>query len=146
VKLGPFTVIVAGSTATVAFDFFGQSLAPMIGLPALSPIGLANQLISTLFGQAYKPGAELLHYLTGIIVYPIGWIAVAEPVARKVSFLPWPVAAILYGVVLWVFALYILGHLIVGNPPFLGFNTFAWVALAGHVIYALVAAAVVRCR
>ena len=52
----------------------------------------------------------------------------------------------LYGVLLWVFALYVMAHLIAGNPPFLGFTGITWVALVGHVLFALVAAAIVRWR
>jgi Na+/melibiose symporter-like transporter len=66
--------------------------------------------------------------------------------ARHAPQLPWWVAASLYGAALWVFALYVMAHLIAGNPAFLGFTGITWVALIGHVIFALVAAAVVRWR
>jgi hypothetical protein len=35
---------------------------------------------------------------------------------------------------------------IAGNPPLLGFTGITWVALAGHVLFALVAAAMMRWR
>ena len=65
---------------------------------------------------------------------------------NRVYGLHWLIPAIAYGVVLWVFALYVMAHLIAGNPAFLGFTGITWVALIGHVIFALVAAWVVEWR
>lgn len=36
--------------------------------------------------------------------------------------------------------------MVAGKPPFLAFTGFTWVALVGHVIFATVAAVVVRWR
>jgi hypothetical protein len=66
--------------------------------------------------------------------------------ARFAPQLPRWAAASFYGVELWIFALYVMAHLVAGNPAFLGFTGITWVALVGHVIFALVAAAVVRWR
>lgn len=52
----------------------------------------------------------------------------------------------LYGIALWVFALYFMAHLVAGNPAFLGFTGITWVALAGHILFAVVAAIVERAR
>ena len=54
--------------------------------------------------------------------------------------------AVIYGIVLWIFALYIMASLIAGQPAFLGFTGITWVALAGHVLFAIIAAMVVRWR
>lgn len=144
---GLFTMLLAGALATVTFDFFGQSLSPALGFANLAPVPLANNVIQTLFGQPWAPGAHFLHYVAGLVGYPLGWMLVAQPLAvRYAPQLPWWVAASLYGVGLWIFALYIMAHLIAGNPAFLGFTGITWVALIGHVIFALVAAAVVRWR
>ena len=141
------TVLLAGAAATVAFDFFGQSLSPMLGLAKLAPVGLANSTIQTLFGAPYGPGAHLLHYLAGLVAYPVAWLLIARPLAARLApGLPEAAAAAVYGVALWVFALYVMAHLVAGMPAFLGFGGIAWVALAGHVLYALVAAGVVRWR
>ena len=138
-------VLLSGAAATIAFDLFGQALSPMVGLPALSPVPLANSVIETLAGSRWSAGAEFLHYVAGLVVYPLGWLFVAAPLSRKVApGLPWSAAAALYGVALWAFALYGMAHLIVGMPAFLGFGAMTWVALAGHVLFALVAAGVVR--
>jgi hypothetical protein len=142
-----WTMVLAGSLATVAFDFFGQSLSPMLGFANLAPVPLANNVIQVLFGSTYEPGAQFLHYVAGMVAYPLGWMLVARPLAAWLTpALPWWVAATLYGVVLWVFALFVMAHLVAGNPPFLAFTGITWVALVGHVIFALAAAAVVRWR
>lgn len=139
------TMLVAGALATVAFDAFGQALSPILGFATLAPVPLANQVIATLFGATYTPGAQALHYATGLIAYPLGWMLLARPLGDRLG-LPWWAAALAYGIVLWVFALYVMAHLVAGNPPFLAFTGITWVALVGHVLFALVAAAVVQHR
>ncbi|WP_236638353.1 hypothetical protein [Mangrovicoccus ximenensis] len=141
------TVLTAGAFATVAFDFFGQSLSPGLGFAGLAPVPLANQVIRTVIGAESLPGAHALHYMAGMIAYPAGWVLVAEPLRRLIlPQLHWLAAAALYGVVLWIFALYVMASLVAGNPPFLGFAQIAWVALVGHVLFAIVTAAVMRIR
>lgn len=141
------TMGLAGAAATVAFDFFGQSLSPALGFANLAPVPLANNVIQTVFGAPWRPGAEFLHYFAGLVAYPLGWMLVARPLAARLTpALHWTVASTLYGVALWVFALYVMAHLVAGNPPFLGFTGITWVALAGHVLFAWVAAWVVDWR
>ncbi len=136
---------VAGALSTVAFDFFGQSLSPGLGFANLAPVPLANQVIEVVTGAKSAPLAEFLHYTAGMVAYPLGWILIAEPLrARILPALPWLGAAVLYGVVLWVFALYFMAHLIAGNPAFLGFTGITWVALTGHILFAVVTASVYR--
>ena len=70
-----------------------------------------------------------------------------DPVlARLTPGISWLPGSVLYGVGLWIFALYIMAHLVAGNPAFLGFTGITWVALVGHVLFALVAAWVVAWR
>lgn len=142
-----WTIVLSGSVATIVFDFFGQSFTPMLGLPGLAPVPLANAVIESVFGAPYPPGANLLHYLAGIVAYPVGWMFIAEPLSRRLTpGLPWWGAAAAYGVGLWIFALYVLAHLVAGSPAFLGFVGITWVALVGHILFALVAAAIIRWR
>lgn len=136
---------VAGALATVAFDFFGQSLSPGLGFANLAPVPLANQVIQVLTGAPWEPGANFLHYFAGMVAYPLGWILVAEPLRRSIlPAFPWWAGMLAYGVALWIFALYIMAHLIAGNPAFLGFTGITWVALVGHVLFAVVAALAYR--
>ena len=141
------STLFAGAVATIAFDFFGQSISPGLGFANLAPVGLANGVITALFGTGWMPGAHGLHYLAGIVGYPLGWLLIADPVARRVApGLPWIASAVAYGIVLWIFALYVMAQLIAGLPAFLGFSGITWVALVGHVVFAVVAAAVYRAR
>ncbi|MEL6679057.1 MAG: hypothetical protein AAFQ51_10135 [Pseudomonadota bacterium] len=141
------TLLIAGALATTAFDFYGKALSPMLGHATLAPVPLANGLIKTLTGAGWRPGANFLHYFAGMVAYPLGWWLIARPLMKTVTpGLPWLLGATAYGVALWVLALYVIAHLIVGNPAFLGFTGITWVALAGHVFFALVAAWVIEHR
>lgn len=141
------TVIVAGCIATIAFDLYGQAISPMLGFASLAPVPLATQTWQVFLGEAYSPGGHLLHYIAGVIAYPIGWMFIWRPIVHSaLPGLHWIVSALLYGAVLWVFALYIMAHLVAGNPAFLGFTGITWVALIGHMLFALVAAGVERAR
>ena len=141
------TILTAGAFATLAFDFFGQSLSPWLGFSRLAPVPLANGVIATIFGEGFTPAAHAMHYFVGLIGYSVGWVLVAEPLrARFAPQVPWFAAAVVYGAALWVWALYVMAHLVVGNPAFLGFSQITWVALVGHVIYAVVVAWVTELR
>ncbi|MFK7752173.1 MAG: hypothetical protein AB8B51_06450 [Sedimentitalea sp.] len=141
------TILTAGAFATLAFDAFGQSLSPLFGYAKLAPVGLAGATLKTVFGANPAGAAHLMHLLTGLIAYAVGYVFIARPIQRAIlPNLHWSVTAIAYGIVLWVFALYVVAHLITGNKPFLGFTGITWVALWGHIVYALVAGAIIEAR
>ena len=82
-----------------------------------------------------------------MIFYVVGYFAIARRVQRAIlPNLHWGVTAVVYGVALWVFALYGVAHLIAGNKPFLGWTGITWVALWGHIVYAVVAAWVIETK
>ncbi|GIT90951.1 hypothetical protein JANAI62_14050 [Jannaschia pagri] len=140
-----WTLLIAGALATIAFDLFGQGLSPLFGFAKLAPVGLATGTVKSVFGVAPKGIGDVVHILTGMIAYPLGYFLVARPLAAKFTpWLHWSLVSVAYGVGLWVFALYFVAHLIAGNAPFLGFSGITWVALWGHVLFAVVAAAVIE--
>ncbi|MEO0378937.1 MAG: hypothetical protein AAF252_01625 [Pseudomonadota bacterium] len=142
-----FTLLSAGALATVAFDTFGQALSPLFGYAKLAPVGLAGATLKQVFGANPSGAAYLLHSITGLVFYTLGYFLIARPVQRMVlPHLHWSLTAAAYGVALWIFALYFMAHLVAGMPAFLGFTGITWVALWGHVIFALVAAAVIEAR
>lgn len=146
-KQTAFTVLAAGAFATLAFDAFGQGLAPMFGFAKLAPVGLANATLNKVFGSVPSGSAYLLHLITGVVFYTLGYLLIARPVQKMVlPRLHWSVTAIVYGIALWVFALYIMAHLVAGMAPFLGFTGITWVALWGHILFAVVAAWVMEAR
>lgn len=152
------TLLISGAFAILAFDLFGQTISPMLkGIfspylgAKLAPVALANQSLGVLTGLGGKfisanGIGHAMHLLTGLLIYPIGYMFIARPISRAVPFVPWWVVGIAYGVVLWVFALYGMAHLVAGNPPFLGFGGITWVALWGHIVFGLVIAAFVHYR
>ncbi len=140
-----WTILTAGALATIAFDLFGQALSPLFGFAKLAPVGLAQGTVKAVFGAAPKGIGDLVHILTGLFIYSFSWALVARPIQKAVlPSLPWIVTAVVYGIGLWVFALYGVAHLIAGNKPFLGFTGITWVALWGHILYAVVVAAVIE--
>lgn len=140
-------LLLAGAVATIGFDFFGQVLSPMLGFASLAPVPLATQTWAVIFGDAYRPGGHLLHFMAGLLAYPIGWAFIWQPLANRLvpNFNAF-VSATAYGVALWVFALYFMAHLVAGNPAFLNFTGITWVALAGHILFAWITAAVWNAR
>ncbi len=137
----------SGIAALIAFDVFGQLLSPAAGFVELAPVALAELVIAKLFGVTTSGGALVLHLLTGLLFYPLGYLFAALRVAHAVApRTPWWVVGAIYGAIIWLFAVYVMAHLVAGLPAFFGFSEFAWVALVGHVLFGWVAAAVIRWR
>lgn len=139
------TVLTAGAFATIAFDTFGQAISPLLGYSKLAPVGLAGATLKSVFGANPSGAAYLLHAVTGLVFYAIGYFAIARPVQRAIlPSLHWSITATVYGIALWAFALYGMAHLVAGMKPFLGWTGITWVALWGHIFYALVAAGIME--
>ncbi|MEP3345643.1 MAG: hypothetical protein ABJN34_12390 [Litoreibacter sp.] len=133
-------LMMAGALATCAFELYGQVVSPTLGFSRLAPVPLAASVFKAIAGFSSKEMAEVLHYTAGIIGYPIGFAFVARPIWQKVApQVPWYAVAVAFGTVQWVFALYVLAHLIGGQPAFLGFTGITYAALWGHIVYSLVA-------
>ncbi len=137
-------IALAGAAGTMAFDLWGKTIAPLLGLGGLAPVGLARGFLGALGLPNGAPYGNLMHlFLVGVIAYPVGWMFIARPIfAKVVPGLHWTIASALYGAALWVFAIGFIAW-VAGNPAFLGFARITWVALAGHVLYGVVAAATV---
>ncbi len=152
------TVVVAGAFATIGFDLFGQFVSPVLKGTAgpylgakLAPVGLANQSIGVLTGLGGKVIGQLgighaVHTLTGLVAYPLGYVLLARPISNAVARFPWWVTGTAYGVALFVFALYVMAHLVAGNPAFLGWSGITWVALWGHIVFGLIVAKIYAVR
>lgn len=128
------TLVLAGVVSVVAWEIWARLITPLwIGGP-LEPAGL----VQASFGLSSRTVAQIIHFLTGLIAFPFGYIFIVQPIAsRIVPGLPWPVVAFAYGVALWIFALYIMAHLVAGMPAFLGFGQITWASLVGHVLLGL---------
>ncbi|MEM6678425.1 MAG: hypothetical protein AAF675_11210 [Pseudomonadota bacterium] len=150
-------VLTAGAFATIAFDLFGQMISPLLSAlqplfgAKLAPVGLANGVIAAVTGLEGKTISSNglgygLHVVTGLLAYPTGYLVLRTVANQIAPALPWWALAVGYGVALWVLALFVMAHLVVGMPAFLGFTGITWVALWGHILFALVAAATLRAR
>ena len=137
------TVLLAGAAAEIVWEIWARVITPLwVGGP-LEPAALVQDV----FHLKSRFPAEVIHFLVGLIAYPLGYIFIARPIAKTVTpFLPWWVVGIGYGIGLWVFALYIMAHLFAGHPPFLGFIPLTWASLVGHMAFATALVAVVRAR
>ena len=137
------TVLLAGLAAEVVWEIWARLLTPLwVGGP-LEPAALVQDV----FKLKSRFTGEVIHFLVGLIGYPIGYLVIARPLARAiVPWMPWWLVALGYGTGLWVFALYIMAHLVAGHPPFLGFIPLTWASLGGHLAFAVALAAVVRHR
>jgi hypothetical protein len=137
------TILFAGIAADVAWEIWARGITPLLVGGPLQPAAL----VQSVFGFQNWTVAELIHAITGIVFYPIGYLFIARPLQRRIlPQLPLALTGIGFGTGLWVFALYIMAHLIAGLPPFLGFIPLAWASLAGHILFGLVVAFVVRFR
>ncbi len=137
------TVLLAGIAAEVTWEIWTRLITPLwVGGP-LEPAALVQDV----FKLQSRFAAEIIHFLVGLIGYPIGYLVIARPLARAlVPWMPWWLVALGYGTGLWVFALYIMAHLVAGHPAFLGFIPLTWASLVGHLGFAVALAAVVRSR
>lgn len=137
------TAMLAGLAADVTWEVWARLITPLwVGGP-LEPAAL----VQSVFGLQSKFLGEVIHLVVGVLFYPLGYLFVARPIARAVTpFLPWWVVGLGFGAGLWVFALYVMAHLIAGLPAFLGFIPLTWASLGGHLLFGLITAAVVRWR
>ena len=137
------TAVLAGAAADFVWEIWARGVTPYLVGGPLQPAAL----VQSVFGFNDWVWAELIHLVVGVVFFPLGYLYVARPVARVVTpFLPWWIVGIGFGLGLWVFALYVMAHLIAGLPPFLGFIPLAWASCFGHALFGLVTAAVVRWR
>jgi hypothetical protein len=137
------TALMAGLAADLTWEVWARLITPLwVGGP-LEPAAL----VQSVFGLQSRFLAEIIHFVVGFAFYPLGYLYIARPVAQNVTpFLPWWVVAAGFGAGLWVFALYVMAHLIAGLPAFLGFIPLTWASFGGHVLFGLIVGFVVRMR
>jgi hypothetical protein len=137
------TALIAGLAADLAWEVWARVFTPLwVGGP-LEPAAL----VQSVFGLQSRFLGEVIHFVVGFAFYPLGYLFIARPLARAIlPALPWWLVGAGFGVGLWIFALYVMAHLIAGLPPFLGFITLTWASLVGHLIFGVVTAAVIRWR
>ena len=135
--------VLAGGAADLVWEGWARFVTPLLVGGPLQPAAL----VQSVFGFQSWALAEVIHAIVGVVFYPLGFLYIARPAARIITpFLPWWAVGLGFGVGLWVFALWFMAHVIAGLPAFLDFIPLAWASLAGHMIFGLVTAAVIRWR
>lgn len=137
------TILLAGLAADGSWEIWARFITPLLVGGPLQPAAL----VQTVFGLRSWPLAELIHAVVGIVFYPIGYLLIARPLQRRLlPGLSTTLTGAGFGVGLWIFALYVMAHLVAGLPAFLGFGPLAWASLAGHLLFGIVTAHVVAWR
>lgn len=137
------TILIAGLAADLTWEVWARVVTPLLVGGPLEPAAL----VQTVFGLKSRFLAELIHLVVGVVFYPIGWLLIARPLHRAIwPSLPLPLAGVGFGIGLWIFALYVMAHLIGGLPPFLGFVPLAWASLGGHILFGVIVALVIDWR
>jgi hypothetical protein len=139
------TSLLAGVAADLMWEIWARVITPL--LPGIDGPLEPAALVESVFGFHNRPLGEAIHLLVGFAFYPIGYLFIARPLQRLIiPALPWYLTALGFGVGLFVFALYVMAHLIAGFPPFLGWIPLSFASLAGHMLFGLVVGAVVLAR
>ncbi|MER2507290.1 hypothetical protein [Amaricoccus sp.] len=137
------TILLAGLAADLGWEIWARGITPLLVGGPLEPAAL----VQSVFGLASRTLAELIHAVVGVVFYPIGYLFVARPLQRAIfPKLPLLLTGLGFGFGLWIFALYVMAHLIAGLPAFLGFVPLAWASLAGHLLFGVIVAHVVAWR
>lgn len=137
------TIVMAGLAADITWEIWARTITPLLVGGALEPAAL----VQSVFGFQNRFAAEIIHAVVGIVFYPIGYLFIARPLQRMiVPSLPLFLTGLGFGTGLWIFALYVMAHLLAGLPAFLGFIPLTWASLVGHWLFGLVVAYVVWYR
>lgn len=137
------TILLAGLAADLLWEGWARLITPLLVGGPLEPAAL----VQLVFGWQSRFAGEIVHALVGVIAYPVGYLFIARPLQRiLLPKLPLLLTGLGFGVGLWIFALYVMAHLIGGLPAFLGFIPLTWVSLVGHLIFGVTVAVVVAWR
>lgn len=137
-------VILAGVAGLAVWEFFARLIAPVWLGRALDPAALIEMYFGT-GGTA----AQVLHVLTGLVIFPGLYAAVAGPLmVRLRPRAGWMMLGAAYGIVLWALAIAAVTTLSGGLPTFWGYSVIGWVSLMliGHVALGVTIAAVLHLR
>jgi len=137
------TILLAGIAADIAWEVWARAITPLLVGGPLEPAAL----VQSVFHFESRFAAEMIHAIVGVVFYPIGYLFIARPLQRAVlpSF-PLLLTGVGFGIGLWIFALYVMAHLIAGLPAFLDFIPLTWASLFGHIVFGTIVAYVVKAR
>ncbi len=127
----------AGVLGEVVFEALAWLVAPALFGMALQPAFLIAKLADRWVGQDLGYGAAfILHFLAGVVVFPILYRLVFGAAARR----RWLSAGVAWGLALWAASEGLLAPL-AGLSFMADFGVYTWAVGAAHVAYALTVAA-----
>src|SRR3712207_4737579 len=105
------TALIAGVAADLTWEFWARVVTPF--LPGVGGPLEPAALVQSVFGLSSRLAGEIIHLVVGFALYPLGYLFVARPIANLlVPGFPWWIVATGFGIGLWIFALYVMAHLI----------------------------------
>ena len=120
-------LLIAGGLGIVAWEVTTDTVTRLLFAQSPQPHGLVQGLL----GIQARWLAEAIHYVAGIVAFPLGYV-----VFRRLSPLPWLVNGAIYGVALWFLALGVFAT-IAGFGFMLGWGNVTWASGVGHVVLAI---------
>lgn len=120
-------LLIAGGVGIVAWEVTTDTVTRLLFAQSPQPHGLVQGLL----GIQARWLAEAIHYVAGIVAFPLGYV-----VLRRISPLPWLLNGAIYGVALWFMALGIFAT-IAGFGFMLGWGNLTWASGVGHVVLAI---------
>ena len=120
-------LLIAGGLGIVAWEVTTDTVTRLLFAQSPQPHGLVQGLL----GLQVRWLAEAIHYVAGIVAFPLGYV-----VFRRISPLPWVINGAIYGVALWFLALGVFAT-IAGFGFMLGWGNVTWASGVGHVVLAL---------
>ncbi len=124
-------LLIAGALATFAWEVTTDVVTRVLLAQSPQPFGLLQALL----GIEDRWLAEALHYLIGVVAFPLGYVVAVRP------WLPLPALAqgAIWGIVLWFVALGVMAPL-AGFGFMLGWGDITWASGLGHIVVGVVIA------
>jgi len=130
-------LLIAGVAAEIAFESFGLLLAPIFFGFQMEPANLVIGLIKAFTGiNVSYMAAYVLHLCVGAIVFPTGYVLLRKTILAR---LPWVVAGLIWGLILWFIAQGILAPLM-GRAFMMDWVPYTWASLIAHPMMTVVIA------
>ncbi|MGF6228012.1 hypothetical protein QFZ27_001967 [Inquilinus ginsengisoli] len=74
------TILLAGIAADLTWEVWARGITPFLVGGPLEPAAL----VQSVFGFQSWAAGELIHAITGIVFYPIGYLFIARPLQRRI--------------------------------------------------------------
>ncbi len=102
----------------------------------ISPVELRpEQLVKNVFGIESDLLANMVHFLTAVVVYPVLWM-ILERMVPGVKEFAWVIRILVLGILTWFLAIGVFSPL-AGGAFMAGWSSLTWASLGGHILYSM---------